>query len=198
MTNTKSDKEIDDMLNSKLESLVETMVKTLSTRIKLNSDTLDVQHDIENRMLDTVSSLEKQEIVLECDIKNIKTEMSEHKEKSKNRFDDIYKKINTISDDCKNLQGSINQIKMKLEEGDRLLNERKSRFLGNYLYPMLLGLSMMLIGYIFNSCITFNIPDTKEFSKPANVHSRSRNDNEENDVKHREWKAHANENVENK
>ena len=160
-----------EVLNAQMIGLAE-QVKAMSAKIKSNTEHLSESHL--ERIDERLNALEREIIVLRMSLDTVTKSFNEHKASSDNDINDLYTKHQKLQEKEQELQGEINQVKLQISKSDEERAVKKNRVLTSFLYPILAGAMLMLIGYVFNSCQSQMFAINNQSYGPRSQHNDDR------------------------
>ncbi len=92
-----------------------------------------------------LSKLDKDVSILQVNVNTLSANFHEFKDATKKDIDSLYEDLDKKKDQIQELQGKISQLKMQMTDSVEKKNAAKTRFLTNYLYPLLLSATMVLV-----------------------------------------------------
>ncbi len=137
-----------EVLNAQMMGLAD-QVKAMSARIKSNTEHLN-DHHVE-RLDERINSIDREMIVLKMSLEALTNQFNDHRQASDRDISDIYAELAKHQEKLQELQGEISQVRLQMSKSDEERLAKKNRILTSFLYPILAGAALMLIGYIFKS-----------------------------------------------
>jgi len=144
--------------------------------LKINETSTDLKHVQENtgkihEQAEQISKLFTKIALIEKDLVNLKESMNFCKVSNCTQFKEENASLAQISEKYQELQGQLNQLSLVVERRENEIKEKKTSFYEHLIYPIIVGVALVILGYFITNMITNSINQNLPQQKIEDVHS---------------------------
>lgn len=154
-------------LNS-LNNQINSRINELS--LKVNETSTDLKHVQENsskihEQTEQIGKLFTKVALIGKDLEILKETVENGKENILNQIKEELATISSISEKYQEVQGQLNQLRLIVEKREREIKERRTRFIVNLIYPIIVGAALIYLGHIIAKSINQNLPQPQKIEQ---------------------------------
>lgn len=151
-------------LNS-LNNQINSRINELS--LKVNETSSDLKHILENsgkiyEQSEQISKLFTKVALIEKDLEILRETVENSKENIFSQIKEELAIISLLSEKSQEMQGQLNQLRLIVEERECEIKERRTRFIINLIYPIIVGATLIYLGHIIVKSINQNLPQPQK------------------------------------